>query len=105
MSRDSLIPDINTWPFQVTQMRQGGLLQILYKKNLPHRFVEVADGLCNVSIRQVTPIVAALEMGFMTAIMVLMYERRLKCRRREVARVAQQEPDRRLCLTEMLLPV
>jgi hypothetical protein len=86
-------------------MRQGGLLQILYKKNLPHSFVDATHGFSNVSIRQVTPIVATLAMGLMTAIMVLMYERRLKFRRREVARVAQQDPDRRLRLPEVLLPV
>jgi len=70
------------------------LLQILYKKNLPHRFVEAAHGFSNVSISQVTQIVATLAMGLITAIMVLMYERRLKCRRSEVARVDQQQPDR-----------
>ena len=80
-------------------------MQILYKKNLPYRFVEAAHGFSNVSISQVTEIVATLAMGLITAIMVLMYERRLKCRRSEVARVDQQQPDRRLHLTEVFLPV
>jgi len=59
-------------------MRQGGLLQILYKKNLPLRFAETTHELSDVPISQETRNVATLAMGLMTAIMVLMYERRLK---------------------------
>lgn len=58
------------------------MLQLLCKKNLLHRFVQVTHGFSNVSIRQVTPIVATLAMGLLAAI------------RREVARVDQQDPDR-----------
>jgi len=56
-------------------MRQGGLLQILHKRNLPHRFVEAAHEFSNVSTSQVTLIVATLAMGLMTAITALKYER------------------------------
>jgi hypothetical protein len=86
-------------------MHQSGLLQILYKKNLQHRSVEAAHEFSKVSISQVTPIVAALAMGLITAILVLVCERRLKYRSRDVATVDGQDPYRGLCIAEALLSV
>jgi hypothetical protein len=95
MSLHSIIPDINTSKFQVTADASGWVAAdtVGYKKNLPHRNVEPTHGFSNMSISQVTPIAVTLAMGIMTAIMALMYERRLKCRRREVATMDQQYSD------------
>jgi hypothetical protein len=57
-------------------MRQSGLLQMLYKKNFPHSFVEEGHDFSSVSLSQVTPIAAVLATGIMAAILALTYERR-----------------------------